>query len=82
MSEEDEKIRRIVREVIAIERAEAQHDEFYINRREFYDTHTRVKAFFRIMDKISNTVGTFVVYGVVLGLAMLVLLSISGKFPK
>ena len=70
--QEVSQIREIVKAVIAEERALREKDEFYIRRRELYDTHRRAVGFFATVDAISSVIGKTIVYSLLVGIASLV----------
>ena len=80
-NEKASQIREVVHAVISEDRAQRGTDEFYIKRKELYDTHQKTKTMFRIIDDTAMWVGRTLVYGLVIGAIALVVLGL-GKIPK
>lgn len=76
--EQSDEIRRIVREVLAEERKLRDDDEFYIKRKELYDTHQRTLGIFRMFDKTAEVIGKTVLYCIIGGIVTLIAIG-AGK---
>jgi len=74
----DARTRRLIREVLEEERQQREKDDFYIKRKELYDTHQRTLAVFRMFDKAAEVIGKTVLLCVFGGIVVLILLG-SGK---
>ena len=71
--DEEAHIRAIVKEVIKCERETRERDEFYIKRKDLYDTHRRTNVILGAIDHIAGVIGKTVVYSFLVAVAAAVI---------